>query len=48
MDTQGRRYVQWWSGNDAGLGGAGILVKKKIPGNLVEDKRKSDRVMTFV
>ena len=41
----GRR---WWSGNDAGFGGVGILVKEKISGNFVEVRRKSDRVMAIV
>ena len=48
VGTLGRRYKQWWSGNDAGYGGVGILVKEKISGNVVEVKRKSDRVMAIV
>ena len=27
VGTSGRRYKLWWSGNDAGSGGVGILVK---------------------
>ena len=27
VGTQGRRYKLWWSGNDAGFGRVGILVK---------------------
>ena len=38
----------WWSGNDAGFGGVGILVKEKISGNVVKVRRKSDRVMAIV
>ena len=48
VSTSGRRYKLWWSGNDAGFGGFGILVKEEISGNVVEVKRKSDRVMTMV
>ena len=39
----------WWSGNDAGFREVGILVKEEeISGNVVEVRRKSDRVMTIV
>ena len=48
MGTSRRRYKLWWSGNDAGLGGVGILVKEEISGNVVEVGRKSDRVMAIV
>ena len=48
VGTSGRRYKLWLSGNDAGFGGIGILVKEKISGNIVEVRRKSDRVMTIV
>ena len=46
--TSGRRYKLWWSGNDVGFGGVGILVKEEISGNIVEVKRKSDKVMAIV
>ena len=46
--TSGRRYKLWWSGNDVGFGGVGILVKEEISGNVVEVKRKSDKVMAIV
>ena len=42
VGTLGRRYKLWWSGNDAGFGGVGILVKEEISGNVVEVRRKSD------
>ena len=48
VGTSGRRYTVWWSGNDAESGGVGILVKEKICGNVVEVRRKSDRVMAIV
>ena len=48
MGTSGRRYKLWWSGNDAGFGRVGILVKEEISGNVVEVRRKSDRVMAIV
>ena len=44
----GTKYKLWWSGNDAGFGGVGILVKEEISGNVVEVRRKSDRVMAIV
>ena len=40
VGASGRRYKMWWSGNDAGFGGVGILVKEEISGNVVEVKRK--------
>ena len=48
MDTSRRRYELWWSGIDAGFGGVGILVKEEISGNVLEVRRKSDRVMAIV
>ena len=48
VGTLGRRYKLWWSGNDAGFGRVGILVKEEISGNVVEVRRKSDRVMAIV
>ena len=43
-----QRYKLWRSGNDAGFGGVGILVKEEISGNVVEIRRKSDKVMVIV
>ena len=34
VGTLGRRYKLWWSGNDAGFRGVGILVNEEISGNL--------------
>ena len=48
MGTSGRRYKLWRSGNGAGFGGVGVLVKEEISGNVVEVRRKSDRVMAIV
>ena len=48
MGTSGRRYKMWWSGNNAGFGGVGILVKEEISENVVEVTRESDRVMAIV
>ena len=45
VGTWGQRYKLWWSGNDAGFVGVGILVKEVISGNVVEVGRKSDRVL---
>ena len=44
MSTSGRRYKLWY----AEFEGVGILVKEEISGNVVEDRRKSDRVMAIV
>ena len=43
-----QRYKLWWSGNDTRTGGVGISVKEKICGNVVEVRRKSDRMMAIV
>ena len=48
MGTSEQRHQLWWSGNDAGLVGVGILVKEEISGNVVEVRRKSNRVMAIV
>ena len=40
--------INWWSGNDAGFGGVGTLVKEEISGYVVKVRRKSDRVMSIV
>ena len=48
VGTSGQRYKLWWSGNDAGFGGVGISVKEEISGNVVEVRRKSDRVMAIM
>ena len=48
VGTLGQRYKLWWSGNDAGFRGVGILVKEEISGNVVEVTRKTYRVMTIV
>ena len=38
----------WCSGNNDGMGGVGVLVKKELCEKVVEVQRKSDRVMTVV
>ena len=42
-----RRYKLWWSGNNDGIGGVGILVKELCE-KVVEVQRKSDRGMAMV
>jgi len=42
-----RRYKLWWSGNDSGTGGVGILVKEELCKKVVKVRRKSDRVMVM-
>ena len=48
VGAHGRRYKIWWSGNDTGTGRVGILVKEEFCENVVEVRRRSDRVMTIV
>ena len=48
VGASGRRYKMWWSGNDAGFGGVGILVKEEISGSIVEVGGGSDRVVVIV
>ena len=48
VGTSERRYKLWWSGNDAGFGEIGILMKEEIYGSVVEVRRKSDKVMAIV
>ena len=48
VGTLVRRYKLWWSENDAGFGGFGFLVKEEISGNVVEVRRKNDKVMAIV
>ena len=47
VDTLERRYKLWFSGNDAGYVRVGILMKEEISKNVVEIKRKSDRVIAI-
>ena len=48
LGVKGRRYKLWWSGNDSGVGGVGILIKEELYANVVEVQRRSDRVMAIV
>ena len=48
MGVKGRRYKLWWIGNSDGMGGVGVQVKEELCKNVVEVRRKSDRVMTIV
>ena len=41
-----RRYKLWYSGNDVGKGGVGILVKEELCENVFEISR-SDRMITI-
>ena len=36
LDIRDRRYKLWWSRNNDGIGGVGILVKKEFCEKLVE------------
>ena len=48
LGVKGRRYKLWWSGNSDGTGGVGVLVKEELCEEVVEVRRRSDRVMTVV
>ena len=47
IGLQGRRYELWWSGNQEGYGGEGLLVKEELFHNVVEVRRVNDRVMSL-
>ena len=42
--VKGRRYKLWKCGNDDKTGGVGILVKEELCENVVEVRRRCDRV----
>ena len=48
MGALRQKYNLWLSGNDVGSERVGILVKEKVCGNVVEVRRKSDRVMAIL
>ena len=48
MGVKGRRYKLWWSGNNDGTEGVGVLVKEELCEKIVEVQSKSNRVMTVV
>ena len=45
--VKGKRYKLWWCGNDDKTGGVGILVKEELCENVVEIRRRCDRVMAI-
>ena len=44
IDVKGKRCKLWWCGNDDKAGGVGILVKEELCENVVEVRRRCDRV----
>ena len=42
MGLKGRRFKLWWSGNNDGTGGVGVLLKEELREKVVEVQRKSD------
>ena len=44
---QGRKYKLWWSGNQEGHDGVGVLVKEELYDKLVEVRRVDDRAMSL-
>ena len=47
IGLQGRRYKLWWSGNQEGCGGVGVMVKEELYDKVVEVTRVNDRVMSL-
>ena len=47
IDLQGRRYKLWWSGNQEGYGGVGVLIKEELCDKVVEVRRVDDTVMSL-
>ena len=48
LGMKGRIYKLWWSGKEDGVNGVGVLVKEELCEMVVEVRKVSDRVMTFV
>ena len=48
LGMNGRTYKLWWSGKGDGIGGVGVLEKEQLCEMVVEVRKVSDRVMTFV
>ena len=48
LGMKGRRYKLRWSGKGNGVGGVGVMEKKKQREKVVEVRRVSDRVMRVV
>ena len=42
IGLQGRRHKLWWSGNQEGYGGVGVLVKEELCDKVVEVRRVDD------
>ena len=47
IGVEERRHKLWWSGNNTGKGGVGILVKEDLCESVVEIRRSSDKTMTM-
>ena len=47
IGLQGRRCKLWWSGNQKGYGGVGVLAKEELYDKVVEVRRVNDRVMSL-
>ena len=45
LQGKSAKYKYYWSGNDKGLGGVGILAAEKWVTSVVEVKRPSDRII---
>ena len=48
IGLQGRRCKLWWSGNQEGYDGVGVLVKEELYDKVVEVRKVNDRVMSLV
>ena len=47
LASKGRRYKLRWCGNGDKIGGVGILVKEELCENVVEVRRRCDRLMAI-
>ena len=47
IGAKGERYKFWWDGGD-GAAGVGLMIKEELCGNVIEDRRKSERSVVVV
>ena len=47
IGLQGREYKLWWSGNQEGYGGIGVVVKQEMYDEVTEVRRVNDRATSI-
>ena len=47
IGVKGRRYQLWWCENDDKTGGVEILIKEELCENVIDVRRRCDRVMAI-